>query len=138
MLRTGRSVILDRSIFSDVVFAQNSFESGQISAAGYAYYLTLRDKLLAFLPPPSVVVYLHASSDVCHHRIINVRRRACEAGIPLEYLRGLERCFQMWQTDMINRGVPVIGIPWENFGSHEDVASKISVFGGMDLSMGPE
>jgi NADH dehydrogenase (ubiquinone) 1 alpha subcomplex subunit 10 len=75
-------VILDRSVFSDDVFAVKNLEDGNISQAGYDYYKGLRSQMLASLPPPSAVCYLDASPEECRRRVHELRKRECEVSRP--------------------------------------------------------
>ncbi len=68
-------VLLDRSIFSDLVFARKNYLDGNISSEGFQYYLRLRDALLDGLPLPHVMVYLDVSPSECYRRIVEVRKR---------------------------------------------------------------
>ena len=86
---TGQGVILDRSVFSDWVFAEKNRLDGTIDAAGFAYYEALRAQLLRGLPLPSVTLYLDVAPQVCFDRVHKLRGRDCESGIPLDYLAGL-------------------------------------------------
>jgi deoxyadenosine/deoxycytidine kinase len=49
--------------------------------------------LLSRVPLPDAVVFLDATAAVCHARIHGLRKRGCEAGIPLAYLEGLDECY---------------------------------------------
>lgn len=91
-------MLLDRSVFSDCVFADVNYQEGTISEEGkyffflyirilylqnmelrfvfffliflgYRYYNDLKSKALRCLPIPSVLVYIDASPDVCFERI---------------------------------------------------------------------
>ena len=86
-------VILDRSIFSDAVFAEQNFEDGHISQRGMAYYRRMRGQMMRGLPLPDLCLYLDVTPEECLRRINEVRMRECESGIPLRYLQGLERLY---------------------------------------------
>lgn len=114
MLRTGQSVILDRSVFSDIVFARNSYEEGQMTVQEYAFYLLARQTLTEFLPPPTSVLFLDAEPEVCHRRITWLRCRPCESTIPITYLRGLHNNYKRWLRD-IRQHCPVVCLDWSEF-----------------------
>lgn len=78
-LNTPRPYVCDQ-IWSDVVFAEKNMLDGNISKAGYEYYMELRKKLLTSLPVPHVVVYLDASPQVCFDRIHKMRQRVSKRG----------------------------------------------------------
>ena len=95
MTETGEGAVLDRSIFSDWVFAEKNRLDGNIDSEGFFYYTQLREQMLRDLPFPHVAVYLDVAPDVCHARIHGLRKRAAEvdSGIPLAYLEGLHGCY---------------------------------------------
>eukprot|EP00708_Paratrimastix_pyriformis_P004058 GAFH01002879.1.p1 GENE.GAFH01002879.1~~GAFH01002879.1.p1 ORF type:complete len:241 (-),score=44.72 GAFH01002879.1:244-966(-) len=125
-LERGRGVILDRSIFSDFVFAKKNHLDGNISAEGFRKYLQLREDMLRVLPIPHVLLFLDVSPETCLHRILNVRQRECEAGIPLDYLTGLDQCYQEFLVQMRQYGTQVVKLTWSNFGDEGSVAHTIS------------
>ena len=108
--------VMDRSIFSDIVFALKNREDENIDAAGYAEYEALRAGLLALIPLPHAVVYLDVTAEACHDRVLSMRQRECESGIPLAYLEGLDRCYKKFCVDMQDSGVDVLSFDWEQFG----------------------
>eukprot|EP00949_MAST-11_sp_MAST-11-sp1_P002854 g2854.t1 len=122
-----KGVILDRSIFSDCVFAEKNFVDENFSAEGYAFYNELRSKLLGMLPPPQLALYLDASAKVCYDRIHNLRGRACEGGIPLEYLEGLDKCYKSFLERLSTESnVPICSVPWDTFGSTANIVDMVT------------
>ena len=119
-------VLLDRSIFSDCVFAEKNFLDGNISKEGYEFYKNQRQRLLSMLPSPDLVLYLDASAETCFDRIHNLRGRNCEGGIPLAYLQGLDDCYQNFLKDMADRGSKVISLPWNTFGDADEASVMVS------------
>lgn len=119
-----QGVILDRSIFSDVVFAEKNFVDNNFTREGYDFYLELRKRLLASLPLPDAVVYLDAKPSTCAERV-KMRSRDCECGIPIEYLEGLDSCYQNFMQDMSKKGTPTLSLPWEVFGNTNEVAETL-------------
>jgi len=97
---TGQGAILDRSVFSDWVFAEKNRLDGNISRSGFIYYSELRLKMLAGLPRPDAVLYLDVSPAECFRRVHHLRQRAAEAGIPLDYLQGLAGCYHQLLDDL--------------------------------------
>lgn len=79
---------------------------GNISKAGYEYYMELRKKLLTSLPVPHVVVYLDASPQVCFDRIHKMRQRVSSSGKLRAWLRRLPLALltRLWAgTQKLNR-----------------------------------
>ncbi len=127
MLETGQGAVLDRSIFSDWVFAEKNRLDGNIDSEGFFYYSRLRDQMLEGLPFPHVTVYLDVSASECFSRIHGLRKRAAEvdSGIPLEYLAGLERCYNQFLDHMSARGSNVLRLDWTSFGTADGLRSAV-------------
>lgn len=124
-LESGSSVILDRSVWSDWVFAENSRVDGLISPEGFEYYLAIRGQMLARLPAPHIAVFLDVDPSECHRRIHDVRKRDCESGIPVEYLQGLHKCYHLFVDELRSKGSKVLHYRWDQFGSVDDVVNDI-------------
>ncbi len=60
----AKGVVLDRSLMSDVVFADKNVKDGNISPEGYATYTAVRQHLTSLVPLPDVVVSLDATAKV--------------------------------------------------------------------------
>ncbi len=121
---SGNVAVLDRSIFSDWVFAEQNRRDGNISQAGFNYYLSLRNSMMSSLPLPGLMIYLDVSSQECHRRVHDVRQRSCESGIPLEYLSGLGSCYASLVQEMQSRGCSVTVVNWNGFGDPNSVATS--------------
>lgn len=119
-------VILDRSLFSDIVFALKNRQDGNINEEGFDEYLALRAQFLQGVQAPHAVVYLDVSPQLCHDRVHNLRKRDCEAGIPLEYLEGLDRCYKDFLRQMSEEHqCAMICKEWANFGGAAQIAEEI-------------
>lgn len=124
-LQGDETVLLDRSIFSDYVFAVKNFKDGNITSDGFQYYLSLREKMLRHLPIPHATLYLDVPPEVCHDRILNMRRRGCESSIPLDYLSGLDAAYQEMLEDMRKLGSEVIITDWKDFGNVNQISESL-------------
>ena len=118
-------ILLDRSIFSDWVFAKKNFDDGNISEEGYDEYMAVRKQMLARIPFPDVVINLNVSPDECFRRVHCERQRACESGIPLEYLQGLNDCYNELVVEFTTRGVHVNDIVSDAFVECSVVAAEL-------------
>ena len=87
-------VVLDRSIYSDYVFALNGHQGGLISAAEFQEYLKLYHAAVKRFPLPAAMLYLDVSPEECLYRIHEVRARECERGIEIEYINGIDACYR--------------------------------------------
>jgi deoxyadenosine/deoxycytidine kinase len=127
ILKTGRSILLDRSVFSDWVFAEKNRRDGNISEAGYQFYLKTRNQMLENLPVPHIVLFLDVSANECFRRVRVVRQRNCEAEIPFDYFSGLAECYDDFLCHMKEKGSSVLSIDWNSFGVTRDIIEKLSV-----------
>jgi deoxyadenosine/deoxycytidine kinase len=90
------SVVQDRSIYEDAeVFARNLHEQGTMTDRDWETYRALYRSLIDLLPPPDLVVYLRCSVPTLRARIAQ-RGRGFEAGIPDDYLAGLNGLYEEW------------------------------------------
>ena len=119
-------VVLDRSLMSDVVFADKNLRDGNITPEGYEQYQELRNHLMSLVPLPDTVVYLDVSAEICHQRIHGLRQRECESGIPLAYLAGLDECYHTFLADMASAGCSVLSFDWSEFGDAKAIAAAVA------------
>lgn len=124
VLQTGQGVLLDRSVFSDTVFAEVNFQQGTISSEGYEYYKDLKKKALQSVPIPHTTLYLDVSPETCTQRI-HGRGRDYESEIPLEYLKGLDASYKKFLEEMRKVGSRVLEYNWTDFGYNFEVAEDI-------------
>lgn len=90
------SAIQDRSVYEDAeIFAANLHQQGLMADRDYRCYQDLYRGLLAFLPPPDLVIYLRASEETLLNRIAH-RGRTYEREISREYLAQLNALYENW------------------------------------------
>ena len=96
-LTSHSRVILERSLLTDrYVFATNSYRLGGMSEVEWQVYCELWDLVVSgYSVEPDCILYYRTPADVCLQRI-GVRGRGEESGIPLEYLRQLEKLHDEW------------------------------------------
>lgn len=89
----GGFVVMDRSYYGDVCFANVQHQLGYFSDRDYHTYLAHHTDMKVSLEPPKALIYLDAAPDVCLKRISKRLKektgRECEAGIELDYLERL-------------------------------------------------
>ena len=142
-IRSGRwkGVVMDRSIHEDTVFAEINAKLGTIDDLNWKTYLQGFQDFQIFCPEPDVYVYLDASPEKCHERVLKRARPAeqktgfdgttddAPAGIPLDYLRTLYQGYQDWLKEIAPR-IPTVKLDWEQFKDVETswkwVESQIS------------
>ena len=82
------NLILDRSLYGDVCFANMLHRDGTLSQKEYECYLSHYSTLEPLLPPLDLCIILNASPEDALERV-QKRDRGFETGLPLEYLRNL-------------------------------------------------
>ncbi len=93
------SVVQDRTVYEDAeIFARNLYEQGQMAERDYDAYRRLYRSISAFLPPPTLIVYLRADVDTLMAHI-DKRGRDYERGIAPSYLAQLNRLYNAWIED---------------------------------------
>lgn len=112
LLDNPGSVIQDRTVYEDAeIFARNLHLQGHMSARDYDAYRRLYQAVAAFLPPPSLIIYLDASVDLLVERIQR-RGRDFERNIDRGYLAQLNRLYNDWVSDWT--ACPVLRIQTDN------------------------
>ena len=84
----SNNYILDRSIFSDKVYADLYRQMGHLDADQYDSYINLHDSLIRNVPKPECMVFLTCSFETIMHRI-HKRGREFEIHQGEEYWRAL-------------------------------------------------
>ena len=93
---SGLTVVQDRTIYEDAnIFAANLLSMGLMSVRDYATYRSLFDKMISFIQPPDLLIYLRASVPTLVQQI-QKRGRAYESGIRLDYLSKLNERYEEW------------------------------------------
>lgn len=84
--------IMDRSIYSDPIFADMYLQDGNMSAEEHSVYKALFNSLASSLTPPGLVIYLDVTAEEAIRRI-NTRGREDELLMPEEYWKNLHECY---------------------------------------------
>lgn len=119
----GQGGVLDRTIYEDGVFARMLRDSGHMDERDYRTYMELFQNMSNFMQKPNIIVHLDVTPEESLRRI-NMRSRNCEAGIPLEYLKGLHAAYEVFIED-ISRVIPVIKVDYEQFRTADEMAALI-------------
>lgn len=120
--------ILDRSLFSDYAFAKLNMLKNNITQQEFNKYLELRKKMIDSLLIPNYIIYLKVSVEECHKRIHYLRKRKEEMmnGISLDYLEGVESCYDELLDQLKKEGINIIIIDWNNFGNLKEIIETIN------------
>lgn len=92
-MKVGNAV-MDRSIFSDGIFARMYLEQKYLKPEEYAVYQNLLHTLLEHVVPPRLLIYLRVDTDEAVRRIRR-RGREDEAEVEWEYWDALNRFYEM-------------------------------------------
>ncbi|MEX0646698.1 MAG: deoxynucleoside kinase [Balneolaceae bacterium] len=96
MLKTGKSLVQDRTIYEDVeIFAKNLHQMGLMSNRDYKNYCSLFHEMAGYLRPPDLLIYLRAEVPTLV-RQIQQRGRDYENTIRIEYLERLNSLYEDW------------------------------------------
>ena len=97
---------IERSIYSDRIFAVNCYNSGKMNKIEFDIYERWSKWLASELCDKiDAIIYLRSTPEVSAERI-KERSRKSEEKIPLEYLKKLHRLHDEWLLD--NRDIPVL------------------------------
>tara|TARA_B100000073_G_scaffold347518_1_gene362130 strand:- start:1006 stop:1602 length:597 start_codon:yes stop_codon:yes gene_type:complete len=85
---TEGNIILDRSLYGDICFANMLYKDGTLTQSEYDCYITHYQTLEPLLPPIDLCIILNTSPEVALSRV-RKRDRDFETDLSLEYLRNL-------------------------------------------------
>jgi deoxyadenosine/deoxycytidine kinase len=94
--RMAGVVIQDRTIFEDAeIFATALRRMGYMDDRDWQTYWSLYQSLIGAIQPPDLMIYLRCSMRTLRRRI-RLRGRPMEQGIPIAYLKRLDRLYEDW------------------------------------------
>lgn len=103
-----RPVVVDQSPLMDYVFALNAYRSELMTKKEWELYERIYRRLMADIPPPSLVVVLLAEPEISKQRADN-RGRKMEMDIPLTYYQALTNTVGHWvDTNRDNYDIVVV------------------------------
>merc|ERR1712146_340258 len=86
----GSGGVQDRTIYEDSIFARMLRDSGHMDERDFKTYMELFQNMANFMKKPNIIVHLDLTPEESYRRI-QLRKRECESGIPVEYLKALLR-----------------------------------------------
>lgn len=107
-MKTGRAV-MDRSIYSDRIFARMYLEYEYLKPEEYAVYNNLLEAMLEHVVPPRLLIYLKVGTDEAIRRI-HRRGRPDEVEVERGYWDNLNRFYESNYRDY-DLGTQVLTIP---------------------------
>jgi len=119
-----RNYIFERSFFGGLVFCHaNLLRHERPNGNCISFYYDTVDAIRKC--NYDVLIYLEASPERCY-KSIQMRSRNAEGGIAYDYVQHLHNCYETHLEDSAKAfDVPVIKIPWENFGSETILKEQI-------------
>jgi deoxyadenosine/deoxycytidine kinase len=124
-LDPGYNYIIERSLFSDLVFCQaNLAEACRPDGLDLDYYYDIQSKLMDY-PRISAVVYLRSSAEMAYTRMLS-RDRDAEKGTPKEYLQLISDCHDTFLPHICRKyDTVLLTEDWTDFGCAERLAKRI-------------
>jgi len=119
----GSGGVQDRTIYEDSIFARMLRDSGHMDDRDFTTYMELFQNMANFMKKPNIIVHLDLTPEESYRRI-QLRKRDCESGIPLEYLKALHAAYEVFIAD-IARVIPVIKVDYSRFRTAEEMAQVI-------------
>jgi len=104
--------LMERSVFSDrMVFVRAVHEANWMNEMEISIYDSWFDPVVSSLPGliPDGFIYLRASPDTCHKRMMH-RRRSEEGGVTLDYLQGLHEKHESWLLPSKGSGSGILSV----------------------------
>ena len=115
--------IIERSLLSDKIFAQNCYNNGNMEKAEFDVYLRWSEWLYnRVCKKVKNIIYLRVPPEVCYERI-KQRNREGEEEIPLEYLKQLHALHDQWLLN--NKEINVLVLDSENLLYDDSLIAKI-------------
>lgn len=115
-------ILLDRSIYGDICFANILHDQGTMDSEEYHSYLNHFNLVESFIPNLDLCIHLHISEDKAMERIAK-RNRSFESDIPLDYLQRLQ--YQLFKLpDLLPKETKYIRIDWDDMND-EEIREKI-------------
>lgn len=113
----GEGVVLDRSLYGDISFADMLLKDQVLSQEEHACYLSHYETLEPLLPPLSATIFLNASPETALDRL-RKRSRSFEVGVELSYLKNLQKEIQKIPS-RLRKETQVIEVEWGDMTEEE-------------------
>nr|XP_061826877.1 NADH dehydrogenase [ubiquinone] 1 alpha subcomplex subunit 10, mitochondrial-like [Nerophis lumbriciformis] len=89
LLTTGQGVVLERSIFSDMVFLDAMFQQGYIRKECVKHYEEIKNISICEFLPPHLVIYVDVPAEEVHKKL-----QQSGKNVPLAYLKSIEDSYK--------------------------------------------
>lgn len=106
-LTANKTIISDRSIYEDYIFAKVLTDRGEMDKVDFEeIYVPHYEKIVAFLKPPTITIILMASTGTLMNRLRD-RNRCIEDSIPFEYMDALNKAYSEWAESYPHRKIMI-------------------------------
>jgi deoxyadenosine/deoxycytidine kinase len=123
--KSGKTVIQDRTIYEDAeIFAPNLHDMGLMSTRDFENYRSLFNLMVHLIQPPDLLIYLRASVPTLVNQI-QIRGRAYEESIRLDYLKMLNERYELWISKYIDSKLLIVNVDDSDFQNNPEDLSKI-------------
>ncbi|XP_046396193.1 NADH dehydrogenase [ubiquinone] 1 alpha subcomplex subunit 10, mitochondrial [Ischnura elegans] len=127
VLNTGQGVVIERSPYSDYVFAEAMFSSGFISARARRAYYEVKQNTIQELMKPHLVIYLDVPVNAVKENIKkrNHSHEVQSKALSDEYLRKMESVYKTNFLKEISEHAELLVYDWSRGGDVEVVVEDI-------------
>jgi deoxyadenosine/deoxycytidine kinase len=123
--KSGKTVIQDRTIYEDAeIFAPNLHDMGLMSTRDFENYRSLFNLMVHLIQPPDLLIYLRASVPTLVNQI-QIRGRAYEESIRLDYLKMLNERYELWVSKYLDSKLLIVNVDDSDFQNNPEDLSKI-------------
>jgi deoxyadenosine/deoxycytidine kinase len=123
--KSGKTVIQDRTIYEDAeIFAPNLHDMGLMSTRDFENYRSLFNLMVHLIQPPDLLIYLRASVPTLVNQI-QIRGRAYEESIRLDYLKMLNERYELWVSKYLDSKLLIVNVDDADFQNNPEDLSKI-------------
>jgi deoxyadenosine/deoxycytidine kinase len=123
--KSGKTVIQDRTIYEDAeIFAPNLHDMGLMSTRDFDNYRSLFTLMVELIQPPDLLIYLRATVPTLVNQI-QIRGRAYEESIRLDYLKMLNERYELWVSKYTDSKLLIINVDDADFQNNPEDLSKI-------------
>ena len=130
----GGYVIIDRSYYGDICFANVQKQLGYFTERDYQTYMYHHDDMQWYIEPPSLSIFLDVDPKTCKERIgkrlSEKEGRQCEAAISLDYLNRLDFEIEALAQEM-QKKCRVKCFDWNYNKTEDDIKDSIRTFAGL-------
>lgn len=124
-LPTDRNYLIERSLYSDLIFTQANFLGMAAPDERYMLHYCEIQRRLSDYPVISAVVYLRTAPETAYSRLVE-RARSAEDGTPLTYLCDIYNYHEAILPQICrSMGTPLITVDWDDFGCEKRLAQQL-------------